>query len=91
MNCTGDFKKRVKCLFKLFFYFQAVAENAFSGLVSKVMMADFLNYFCKCSLAVTVPSYCAVALMGNFCQCRFSYYSCEMKIFPNRERWVIIF
>lgn len=83
MNCTGGFKKRVKYILKLFLYFQAVAENAFSGSLSNVMMADFPNNFCKCFLAVTVPSYCAVVLMGNFCQCRFSYYSCEMEIFPN--------
>lgn len=91
VNCTGGFKKRVKFLLKLFLYFQAVAENAFSGSLFNVMVADLPNYFYEGFLSVTVPSYCVVALMGNFCPCRFSYYSCEIEIFPNRERRVIIF
>lgn len=77
--------------FKIIFILPGCCRECFLGSLSNVMMADFPNYFYKCSLAVTVPSHCAVAHMGNFCQCRFSYYSCKIEIFPNRERWVIIF
>lgn len=77
--------------FKIIFLLPGCGTECFLDSLSNVMLADFPNYFYKRSLAVTVPSYCAVALMGNFCQCRFSYNSCEMEIFPYREGWVIIF
>lgn len=56
-------------------------EGAFLGSLSNVMMVYFPNYFYKCSLAMTIPSHCAVALMDNFYQYRFSYHACEIEFF----------
>lgn len=71
----------VKCLFKCPLYFEVVVEGAFWVLLSNVMMVNFPLYFYKCSLAMKIPLYCAVALVGNFFRPRFSYHSCEIEIF----------
>lgn len=75
VNCRGGFKKGVKYLFKCPLYFEVVLQGAFLGSLSNLMMVNLPNYFYKCSLLTTMPSYCAVALVGKFLQYRLSYRS----------------